>query len=420
MNSGSEIVWKGSFRVWLATLGPTAVLASIAMGPGTIGSNLAVGSKLGYDLAWLVVLATVMSVANLYAVGKMSAVTGLSLLEQFAAFFHPAVSWVIGGLMLLTLLLIVPFTGVTLGHTLNLLIPSLPPFLGMTICTALIVYVYIFGGGFRFVSLLCTVLVALMCAAFLANALVVGPDLAGLARGVFVPTLPQGYESTLLAVGIIGGSVSIVGSLFQGYSVRNARWSVRQVPAMAWDVFVFTGLLFLVFSLSILVSGVALAGKPVHDAAQAAAALEPVAGPAARWIFATGYFIATFTTLAAASYLGGYIAHDFFKWPLRGELHADLRFRLVCAGLLTTVFLAPLFAPLFPPIYLIIFGTALFAIGTPPVLLLVLILGRRKSVYGVYRLGTALTAVLGVSLLVSAYSAYLLIARVLGQFQAIG
>ncbi len=415
MNTAPRIVWKGSFRAWLGTLGPTAVLASMAMGPGTIGSNLSAGSSMGFDLAWLVALSAVMSVLNLYVVGKITAVTGLSLLEQFAQFFHPAVAWAIGTVMLLTLLLIVPFTGVTLGHTLNFLIPVIPPFAGTALCFGVIVYVYLFGGGFRYVTWLCTVLVGVMSAAFLVNAIVVDPDLPALARGIFLPTMPQGYDQTLLALGIVGGAVSLVGSLFQGYSVRNARWSVEQVPVMAWDAAVFTGVLFFIFSISVLVSGVALAGKPVQDAAQAAAALEPIAGPATRWIFATGYFIAIFTTLAAASYLGGYIVHDFIKWPLRGDLHQDRRFRMVCTLLLATVFLAPLFSGLFPPVLLIIFGTALFAIGTPPVVLLTLILARRRSVLGAFRIGLPMTAMLVVSVIVSFYSGYMLIARILSR-----
>ena len=205
----------------------------------------------------------------------------------------------------------------------------------------------------------------------------------------------------------------MVGSLFLGYSVRNAKWSIKQVPIMAWDAGMFVGVLFFIFSLSILVSGVALAGKPVYEAGQAAAALEPVAGPAARWIFSTGYFIAIFTTLATGSYLGGYIAHDFFKWPLQGELHQDKRFRITCTVLLATVFFAPLFENLFPPVYLIIFGSALFSIGTPPVLLLTLILARRKSVLGEYRVGLPLTALLIGCVCISFSSGYVLVTGIL-------
>jgi manganese transport protein len=409
------IVWRGSFKRWLAALGPTAILASIAMGPGTIASNMGSGSQLGYGIGWLILLSALWAVLSLYLVGKTTAVTGLSVIEQYREFYHKAVAYFVGVLMIVILIPVQAFTGVVVGHSLNFMFPALSPLWWTVICFLAVVVLYFFGGGFKWVTLLCTILVAFMTLTFLLNAIVVGPDLGKLARGLVVPWLPSGREGTLLFVGILGGSAGILGMLFYGYTVRNAGWKVRHVPVMAWDNAIFVGVLFFIFSIGIYISGVALMGKPVGRAIEAAASLEPIAGPFARWLFAVGYFAATFTSGAAGAFIAGYILHDFFKWKVEGDLHRDPIFRVISIVVLAGWFLGPLAATLMPPIMLLVFAMGLFNLGTPPVVALSLILGRRRKVMGEYRVGWFVTIMVGLLCLFSAGAVYVFVARVIAQ-----
>jgi manganese transport protein len=413
---GTEtIVWKGSFKRWRAVLGPTAILASIAMGPGTIASNMGSGSKLGYGIGWLIALSAVWAVVSLYLVGKTTAVTGLSVIEQYRKFYHKAVAIFIGVLMIVIVIPVEAFTGVVVGHSLNFMMPWLSPLWWTVICFAIVVYLYFLSGGFKWIALLCTILVAFMTLAFLLNAIVVGPDLGKLARGLVVPWLPSGREGTLLFVGILGGSAGILGMLFYGYTVRSAGWTTKDVPVMAWDNIVFVGILFFVFSIGIYISGVALMGKPVGRAIEAAASLQPVAGSFAKWLFAVGYFAATFTSGAAGAYIVGYILHDFFKWPLKGDLHQDPWFRLISAVVLASWFLGPAAASFMPPIMLLVFAMGLFNLGTPPVVALSLILGRRRDVMGEHRVGWFVTVMVALLLIFSAGAVWAFVARVIAQ-----
>jgi Mn2+/Fe2+ NRAMP family transporter len=411
--TNERIEWKGSFKRWLAVLGPSAILASISMGPGTTGSTMASGSKLGYGIGWLIGLAALWAVVSLYLVGKTTAVTGLSVIEQYQKFYHKAVGIIIGIMMLVIMIPIEAFTGVVIGHSLNFMFPFISSGWWILICFAVVVYVYLLGGGFKYVSLICTILVAFMTLAFLVNAIYIGPQYGELFKGLVIPWLPSGKEGTMLFVGILGGSVGCLGMLFYGYTTKNAGWRIKDIPVMTWDNIIFVGVLFFIFSMGIYVSGTALMGKPVGRAIEAAASLEPVAGPFARWIFAIGYFAATFTSGAAGAFIAGYIFNDLFKWNVSGDLHKDRRFRIVCALMIACWFLGPLTAKILPPIMLLIFGMGIFNLGSPFVIALSLILGRRSDVMGQYKVGWFITIMVGALFIFSTWSGYAFIMKVL-------
>lgn len=250
-----------------------------------------------------------------------------------------------------------------------------------------------------------------MTLAFLVNALYIGPDYGKLLKGMVIPWLPSGEEGTMLFVGVLGGSAGCLAMLFYGYTTKNAGWKIQDIPTMAWDNIFFLGVLFFIFSMAIYVSGTALMGKPVGKAIQAASSLEPVAGPFAKWIFAVGYFSATFTSGAAGSYIAGYILYDFFKWNVSGDLHKDIRFRLICGLMLACWFLGPLTAKLLPPIMLLIFGMGLFNLGSPFIIALSLILGRRSDVMGNYKVGWFVSVMVGILYIFSTWSGYVFIVR---------
>ena len=246
-----------------------------------------------------------------------------------------------------------------------------------------------------------------MTLAFLVNALYIGPEYGKLAKGLIIPWLPSGKEGTMLFVGILGGSAGCLGMLFYGYSTKNAGWKIKDIPIM------FVGILFFIFSMGIYVSGTALMGKPVGRAIEAAASLEPVAGAFAKWIFAIGYFAATFTSGAAGGFIAGYIFNDFFKWNVSGDLHKDYRFRIISGLMIACWFLGPLTAKILPPIMLLIFGMGIFNLGSPFVIALSLILGRRSDVMGQYKVGWFVTIMVGVLFIFSTWSGYAFIMNVL-------
>ena len=188
-----KIIWRGSFRRWRMVLGPTAILASLSMGPGTIGSNITSGATLGYQITWLLLLAIAWKVVMLYMIGKTTCITGLSVLEQYARYFHRSVAWFAGGLLLLLTFPIITLTAVVLSHALVFLLPVLSTWTALPLCFVAIAYLYVLRGGFSWVKTVCAVFVTFMSLAFVVNVWVIEPDVGGLIGGL-VPRLPAGRE----------------------------------------------------------------------------------------------------------------------------------------------------------------------------------------------------------------------------------
>ena len=75
--TGSKLAWRHS----AALTGP-AVVASVAyMDPGNFATNIQAGSRYGYDLLWVVVLANLLAMLFQALSAKLGLVTGRNLAE---------------------------------------------------------------------------------------------------------------------------------------------------------------------------------------------------------------------------------------------------------------------------------------------------------------------------------------------------
>ena len=63
-------------------LGPAFIAAVAYVDPGNVATNVTAGSRFGYTLVWVVVMANVMAVLVQYLSAKLGMVTGKSLATQ--------------------------------------------------------------------------------------------------------------------------------------------------------------------------------------------------------------------------------------------------------------------------------------------------------------------------------------------------
>ncbi len=187
-------------------LGPAFVAAVAYVDPGNVATNVTAGSRFGYTLVWVVVMANVMAVLVQYLSAKLGMVTGKSLAthvgERLArgprlAFWMQAeaiaiatdLAEVVGGAIALNLLF------------------DLPLVVG-AIITAGVAMVILRIGDRHGQSALERVIVgflALIAVGFLAGLFVNAPEVGPLAGGL-IPSF-EGADSVLLASGIIGATV---------------------------------------------------------------------------------------------------------------------------------------------------------------------------------------------------------------------
>ena len=190
----------------IGLLGPAFIAAVAYVDPGNVATNVSAGSKFGYTLVWVVVMANVMAVLVQYLSAKLGMVTGLSLAGHMGQRL-PTAPRIAYWLQAEAIAIATDLAEVVGGAiALNLLF-DLPLVLG-AIITAAVAMVVLRIGDVRGQHTLERVIVgflALIAVGFMAGLFVDPPEASALAGGL-LPSF-EGADSVLLASGIIGATV---------------------------------------------------------------------------------------------------------------------------------------------------------------------------------------------------------------------
>ena len=196
----------GSWRGYLAFVGP-AVVASIAyIDPGNFATNIQAGARYGYGLLWVVLLANLIAMLFQALSAKLGIVTGRNLAEMCRDQFpRPIVlaMWVVSEIAAMATD-VAEFLGGAIGLSLLFQMPLLA---GMGI-TAILTYGLLMCErfGFRPLELIIGSMVCLIGLCYLVEMFIAPVDWVAAGVHSVVPQLADG-EALLLAVGIIGATV---------------------------------------------------------------------------------------------------------------------------------------------------------------------------------------------------------------------
>ncbi len=285
----------------LRRLGGGIITGAADDDPSAIGTYASAGAQFGLGFLWVVPVLLPMMYAVTYLSAKLGRVYGKGL---FAALRDRYPNWVVLPLMAGAIagnLIEAAANLGGIGAALNLLVP-LPIGLLVALVAALAVGFQWFGSYdllhrvFRWLTL---ALLAYPGAALLAR-----PDLWAVLRGTFLPHLAFSADLLAMLVACLGASLSAY--IYTWQSNQEVEEQIAEGRRFAWQRRgasrrelqrtrrdVLTGMLFssLILYFILMSTGATLhaAGQTrIDSAAQAAAALRPLAGPAASWLFAAG------------------------------------------------------------------------------------------------------------------------------------
>ena len=184
-----------------------AVIASIAyMDPGNFATNIQAGSRYGYALLWVVVMANMIAMLFQALSARLGIVTNRNLAEMCRDQFSRPVVWGmwVGSEIAAMATDLAEFLGGALALSLLFHMPLLA---GMGI-TALVTYglLMVEKRGFRPVELMIGGLVAVIALCYLVEIFIAQVDWAAAGLGMVTPQLPDAQALTI-AVGIIGATV---------------------------------------------------------------------------------------------------------------------------------------------------------------------------------------------------------------------
>lgn len=395
---GPQLV-EGEFhrphRPVLRSLGLGLISGAADDDPSAIGTYASAGAKFGFSLLWAAPVAFPMMVAVTYLCSKMGQVTGQGLFEVIRENYP---RW----------LLHFALIGVVIGNTIeagadlggiaaavNILVPVPIPWIvfGMA---AIVLGFQILGSYelirtvFRWLTL---ALLAYVGSAFLAK-----PHLLPVLKATFIPTIHWNREFLAILVAMIGTSLSAYLYTWQSnqeveeeISMGRKRLEDRKGTTQAeithakWDIIVGMGFSSLIIYFILLSTAATLhvAGKTdINTAAEAARALEPLAGHAAGLLFALGIVGVGFLAVPVMTTGAAYDVCQTFGWKY--GLHArprEAREFYATIAIVTLIATGLNFLGV-NPIKALIWSGIVQGISTPPLMLLIMLITNNRKIMG--------------------------------------
>lgn len=375
--------------------------------PSAIGTYASAGAKLGPSFLWTAPATLPMMYVVVYLASKLGQVSGLGLFDVIRERYP---KWLLYSVLV----------GVLIGNTieaaadlggmaaaLNLLVPIPIPLLVVGMA-ALIFGLQLLGSYETIRDTLKWLALALF--AYAVSAFLAKPDWGEVLRGTLVPTIHFNREFLSLVVAVIGTSLSAYLFTWQSNveveeKIAEGKTTVRQrrgatdeeLSATKRDVLV--GMIFsnLIMYFIILATGATLhkAGQTdIESAAQAAAALKPIAGEAAGLLFAAGVVGVGFLAVPVMTTGAAYDLVQAFGG--KASLHAKPReaklFYAAIAGF-TAIAVGLNFLG-FNPMKALVWSGIVQGFSTPVLLLLIMLMTNSRAVMG-DRVNGTFTNVLG-------------------------
>ncbi|HEX8494187.1 MAG TPA: Nramp family divalent metal transporter [Pyrinomonadaceae bacterium] len=273
---------------YLAVLGPGVIAANAGNDAGGIATYSSVGADHGYRLLWVLIPITISLGLVQEMCARMGAVTGKGLSDLIRERF--GVRW----MAVVMLALLIANGGITVSEFLGIAAASelfgVPRFVAVPLA-AMSVWWLVVKGSYKRVERI-FLLMALVFLGYIVSAFLAKPAWGDIARSVVRPSFSFDAAYLFTFVAIVGTTISPYMQVFVQSSVVERGVTAEDYKLTRLDV--WTGTFFaMMIVFFIMVSTAAVLNKNgihINEAADAARALEPLAGPYAKLLFGIGLF----------------------------------------------------------------------------------------------------------------------------------
>jgi NRAMP (natural resistance-associated macrophage protein)-like metal ion transporter len=391
----------------LMILGPGLITGASDDDPSGIGTFAQAGAALGYSSLWTAIFTFPLMTSVQYICAKVGLVTGRGLAGVLRTHFSQTT--VFPAVMLLVVANTIN-VGVDIGAiaaAIGLLVP-IPPALFVVPVAIVIVALLVFG-SYEVISRVIRWL-TLALFAYVASAFFARPDLGAVLRNTFLPDIHLDPTYILTIQALLGTTISPYLFFYQAEDeveteISIGRRSVRQRKGATKDELRFAGIdvtagMFfsqVVMYFVILATGATLhqAGTThVESAAEAAKALQPLAGDAAGLLWAVGLIGSGLLAVPVLAASASYAVAEAFQWKrgLDEKPTRAPRFYLVMAISVLIGVLVNFVG--INPIDALFYTAVLNGLLAPPLLVLVMVIANDRKIMAT-RTNGALLNVMG-------------------------
>jgi NRAMP (natural resistance-associated macrophage protein)-like metal ion transporter len=288
-------VGRTRLLIILAMVGPGFIAANAGNDAGGITTWSVIGSRYGYSMIWLLVVITPV----LAVVQEMNARVGVVTGRGLAGLIRENFSLKVTALAILATALanfgttVAEFSGIAAAGQLF----HIPSYVAVPVL-AVAVWLLVTRGSYRKVE---RVLLALgfVLVTYVIAGLMAGPDWGAATRGAVTPRPELNSLWIFTVIAAVGTTLTPWGQFFIQAAVVDRKISLRQYVYTKYEIYVGSVIMTTVDFFIVVACAAVLykQGVVVESAQEAARALEPLLGAAARYLFGIGLFAVS--TLAA-------------------------------------------------------------------------------------------------------------------------
>ncbi|HXZ79915.1 MAG TPA: Nramp family divalent metal transporter [Terriglobales bacterium] len=380
--------WQTRILLFFAVVGPGFITANVDNDAGGILTYSQAGAQFGYTLLWTMIPTTLALIVVQEMASRMGAVTGKGLSDLIREEYGLRATFLLMVALVLTNFgnVVSEFAGV--ASSLELF--GISKFITVP-AAAGIVWLLIVKGTYKSVEKV-FLAASFFYVAYIIAGVLAHPDWKTAVISTFKPPGLQHFkESTYLymVIGVVGTTIAPWMQFYLQASVVEKGVTARQYKASRLDVIsgcFFTDIvawfIIVACAATLFVSG----HRDIHDAADAAFALRPLAGDYAYILFAAGLFNAS---LFAASILPISTAYSVceglgFESGV-GKSFGEAPFFYWLYTILIAAGAGLILVPNFPYIKIIIFSQVLNGIMLPFVLIFMLLLVNKRELMGGFK-----------------------------------
>jgi len=369
----------------LAVMGPGVIAGLSDDDPAGITTYSQMGAKYGYQLLWVLVLATLALILFQDLGSRIGVVTRQGLIglvrQKYGARsgVFSASTLLIANVGTMT----AEFAGIAAAGQLF----GISKYISVPLAAFLVTFLVLrgsFGRVEKVFFLLSAVFISYILAGFLSN-----PDWGQALHGMVVPTIPFTREAIFIATATLGTTLAPWGLVFiQSYAVdkRLTRDDLKLLRVDVWTGSLLTGII----GIFVVVTCAATLNRQgifeITDAAQAAEALKPLAGTLAKDLFAVGLIGAALLAASILPLSTAYSLSDLTGRPAAlDDGYAEAPLFYGTFGAITFISAGLILLPSAPLITILIWTQVLNAILLLPLLCYMFGISRDKRLMGEFR-----------------------------------
>ncbi|KGF65544.1 Nramp family divalent metal transporter [Pseudomonas lutea] len=372
-------------------LGPGIIAVLAWLGAGDLITSSVAGANYGYAMMWVLAVSLLLRylIVNIIARFQLCNNQGMTILQGYAQ-LNPFFGWFLLVYALLMGHLMNAYMIKGAGEALAMLLKIDYPLL-CSVAVVLAVWMLVGRNIYSLIEGVMKALLAVMTLAFLALAVMSGPDVTGIIKGTIGFSIPpdEGVHGALLvAVSVIGAVAGSVANFVHPYVMRQKGWVGPEHKRVQRNDLLFAVFVGIIINLAIWIVGAEILrpnGIEVNTLADLGKALEMFFGSIGWYVFFVGVFATLFASIAGKTTAFPMLITDAFQHVSPGrrerygkEFHRDPMHKWFMLFILVTPLVWSL--PGMPDFVTLTIGVnALNIIGLPVISLGLLIMSNQKS-----------------------------------------